>query len=234
MARRKPADFRSLRRFGPVLVLLGACACASATGGVQAPGKAEARDPASLMFERGRTAAEQGDSVRAEQYITLAIDRGYDAGKALPLLLKVCLASSRLRAALDHAEPYLRDHPEAEPLRYLVATIHAGLGQTEEAQLELQQLLRANPNSLDAHYLLGIIESNSDPASARAHFHSYLDTDSRGEHASEVRSRLAELAIRGERSPVDVSAANDSDNKQWFDLRGPRAVHAPGTSGGRQ
>ena len=43
-------------------------------------------------------------------------------------LVRVCIASSRLRAALGHAEPFLRRHPDAWQLRYLVAAIHLALG----------------------------------------------------------------------------------------------------------
>ena len=170
-----------------------------------APAPTSHAEQAQALFQRGREAAERGDSVRAEQYLSLALERGYDAERVLPVLLGVCLASSRLRAALDHAEPYLRDHPEAQALRYLVATIHAGLGQTDEARLALEQLLRTNPNSGDAHYLLGILDSEGNAPSARAHFRTYLDVAPQGEHAAEVRSRLAELAIRDEARAIEAT-----------------------------
>jgi TolA-binding protein len=188
-----------LGRYAGVFALLSALGCAStATNLPPAGGATSGDEQAATLFRRGRDAAERGDSVRAEQYLSLALDRGYDAERALPFLLQVCVSSSRLRAALDHAEPYLRDHPDAETLRYLVATIHVGLGQTNEARVELEQLLHANPDSIDAHYLLGVLDSDGDVESARTHFRTYLDVAPKGERAPEVRSRLAELAIREE------------------------------------
>ncbi len=211
------------------MLLLAVAGCSSATPEAQvAPAPSSSAEQAQALFQRGREAAQRGDSVRAEQYLSLALERGVDAGRVLPVLLRVCLASSRLRAALDHAEPYLRDHPEAEALRYLVATIHAGLGQTDDARLALEQLLQTNPNSADAHYLLGILDADRGAPSARAHFRSYLDVAPRGEHAAEVRSRLAELAIREEAKATEASrepsAAASTGERNWFDIRGPRTA----------
>jgi tetratricopeptide (TPR) repeat protein len=197
-----PINYRHwqrLGRAGAVFAVLAAFGCASNTPNLPPAGQVTSRSgEAATLFQRGQDAARRGDSVRAEQYLSLAVDRGYDLERALPLLLQVCLSSSRLRAALDHAEPYLRDHPDAEALRYLVATIHVGLGQTSEARVELEQLLRANADSSDAHYLLGVLDSDGDVDSARAHFRTYLDVAPKGERAPEVRSRLAELSIREE------------------------------------
>lgn len=191
--------WQRLGRAAGVFALLGALGCASTTPNLPPAANVTFRDDeAASLFQRGQAAARRGDSVRAEQYLSLAIDRGYDVERALPLLLQVCLSSSRLRSALDHAEPYLRDHPDAEALRYLVATIHVGLAQTSEARVELEQLLRANADSSDAHYLLGVLDSDGDVDSARTHFRAYLDVAPKGERAPEVRSRLAELAIREE------------------------------------
>jgi Tfp pilus assembly protein PilF len=148
------------------------------------------------LFQAGRNAAARGDTVRAEQYLSAAVERGYDRGKALPLLLRVCLSSSRLRAALTHAEPYLRDHPEDDPLRYVVAIVHMGLGDTDAARLDLSELLRHDQRNAEAHLLLGILDSRTDTASSREHLRAYLDLAPRGRHAGEARSRLAEIAVR--------------------------------------
>jgi Tfp pilus assembly protein PilF len=147
------------------------------------------------LFQAGRNAAARGDTVRSEQYLSAAIERGYDRGKALPLLLRVCLSSSRLRAALTHAEPYLRDHPEDDALRYVIAIVHMGLGDADAARLDLTELLRHDQRNSDAHLLLGILDSRTDFTSARDHFRAYLDLAPHGRHAGEARSRLAELAV---------------------------------------
>jgi len=232
MALRNQSRSRQFGLLAVGLLLAGLSGCSSATPEARVPTPAATNgEQARVLFQRGREAADRGDSVRAEQYLSLALERGYDESRVLPVLLRVCLASSRLRAALDHAEPYLRDHPEAEALRYLVATIHAGLGQTEDARLDLGQLLRTNPNSGDGHYLLGILDSDTDASSAHAHFRSYLDVAPQGEHAAEVRSRLAELAVRDEAKAREASRTPSADStapeQNWFDIRGPRTEDPP-------
>jgi Tetratricopeptide repeat len=156
------------------------------------------RQTAELLFQRGRESADRGDTVRAEQYLELALDKGYDRSRALPVLLSVCLSSGRLRSALNYAEPELRLRPDDTELRYLVASIHLGLGQRDEGRDELEQLLRLNPTHSAALYLLGVVEADDfgDDASARAHFESYLQAAPRGKHAAEIRNRLSGLDAR--------------------------------------
>jgi len=151
---------------------------------------------AAELFRRGERAAEQGDTVRAEQYLSMALDRGFDEKKVLPIMLRVCLSSSRLRAALNHAEPYLRENPNDRSLRYLVATIHLGLGQLDDARIDLNHLLRLEPSNANAYYLLGVLESGAHVQEAPKYFRKYLELAPQGEHAIEVRSRLTDLAVR--------------------------------------
>src|SRR5664279_1865398 len=68
------------------------------------------RDSAVKLYRRGLEAARTGDSIRAEQYLSMAANAGYDQRRIMPLILTVCLQASRLRSALDHAEPYLLQH----------------------------------------------------------------------------------------------------------------------------
>lgn len=155
-----------------------------------------AGDPSAGVLEaRGRLAASHGDSVRAEQYLALALERGAKRSRVLPLLLRACLSSSHLRAAINYAEPYLRDHPRDRALRYLVATMHVGLGQSDAARRHLELLLHDQPGDTDAHYLLGVLDSANDPDAARNQFRKYLDGAPTGRRAAEVRSRLAELDL---------------------------------------
>ncbi|MGC4068893.1 MAG: hypothetical protein QM784_30470 [Polyangiaceae bacterium] len=112
------------------------------------------------------------------------------------MLLEACLQSSHLRAALNHAAPYLLEHPEDDALRYLVATVHVGLGQTLEARRELGLLLQRNDSNPDAHYLLGVIEAETNVASARGHFLEVLRYSKDDRQRIEVKSRLAELGLR--------------------------------------
>jgi predicted Zn-dependent protease len=134
----------------------------------------------------------RGDSIRAEHYFSLAIEHGYDKGELLPELLAVCLSSSRLRSALNYAEPYLRKHPDDSSLRYLVATVYLGLNQSAIAKQELRTVLRHHPDFADAHFLLGMLEFSDAPTSAQQHLTRYLDLNSSGEKANEARERLAQ------------------------------------------
>lgn len=175
-------------------VALGGCA----SGPRPAPNTAveNERRPAAELVELGRRAALRGDAVRAEQYLALAIEQGADAKRVMPLLLRACITSSHLRAALNHAEPYLLDHPNDDGLRYLVATIHVGLGQVTAARRELGLLLQRNADNADAHYLLGILDAAADVEAARAHFEQARLYSKDEEQRTEIQSRLAELGLR--------------------------------------
>ena len=207
-------------RMLPVLALLFACVgCAAAQPPIAAAGSSDDTDPlqrqtAESLFQRGQESAERGDTVRAEQYLELAIDKGYDRRRALPVLLSVCLSSGRLRAALNYAEPELRLRPDDAELRYLVASIHLGLGQREEARDELEQLLRSHPNQTAALYLLGLVEADDfgENTSAREYFQRYLSEAPRGIHAREVRNRLGGLDARRAAASTTTTPALD-DNR---------------------
>jgi len=144
------------------------------------------------LYDRGIAAARNGDHVRAEQYLVAAVDRGYDEDEVMPLLLRSCVASNRLSAALRYAHPYLRDHPEDWSLRYLVATIHLGLGESDTAHRELLQVIEDAPEEPAAYYALGMLlrEENGDSGEARPYLERYLALAPEGRHAAEVRSLL--------------------------------------------
>ncbi len=147
------------------------------------------------FYENGRQASARGDVLRAEQYFALALQHGYDRGKVVRSLVEVCVKSSRLRAALLYAEPYLRDHPDDHELRYLVAAIHWALGEGEIARKQLALLVHLAPTMGAPHYLLGVLDTEEDPDKAVRHFEQYLEVEPRGSRAAEVRGRLAELRV---------------------------------------
>ncbi|MBX3250269.1 MAG: tetratricopeptide repeat protein [Myxococcales bacterium] len=174
-------------------VLLFAFAC----GGANAE-RTPMPDPlegveARQLFEHGAGLAQRGDAVRAEQYIVAAIERGYPREEALPILLRVCIASDRLSSALTHAEPYLREHPDQWALRYLVATIYLGLDRADDAARELQRVIDDAPDQAVPHFTLGILEHErrGNHMTARALLERYLELDPRGRHAAEARSVLS-------------------------------------------
>ncbi|MFW6197531.1 MAG: tetratricopeptide repeat protein [Myxococcota bacterium] len=173
------------------LALLSAgCATASSTAPKKPVGDPLADVGGRALYQRGLALGERGDFVRAEQYLAAAIERGYPEDRALPKLLHVCIGASRLRAALSYAEPYLAAHPNAWSLRYLVASIHLGLGRVDEAQELLEQTVRTVPEQAGPHYLLAVLlrDERDDPEKAAEHFRAYLDrAPDDATHAEEAR-----------------------------------------------
>ena len=177
-----------------VALLLGAPACAAGPyAEAPAPVASKRLEGPSALFLEGQRAAKRGDAIRAEQYFSLALEQGYERTRVVRALIEVCVQNSRLRAALLHAEPYLRDHPDDHDLRYLVATIHWGLGERDLARRQLALLVRQSPRAAAAHYLLGVLEGDANPDVAIGHFERYLEDEPRGSRAVEVRGRLTEL-----------------------------------------
>jgi tetratricopeptide (TPR) repeat protein len=179
-----------------IALLPGVPGCASSAESVppltptaQRPERPEA------LFESGQAAAKRGDAIRAEQYYALALERGYDRAKVVRAIVEVCIKSSRLRAALLHAEPYLREHPDDHELRYLVASLLWALGEDAHARRQLELLVRMNPESGAAHYLLGVLDGGAEPTDAVHHFERYLELEPNGRRIAEVRGRLAELRL---------------------------------------
>jgi tetratricopeptide (TPR) repeat protein len=144
------------------------------------------------LFDEGNQLAATGDSVRAEQYLAAALREGYPGEEVLPPLLRVCLAGSRLRAALNYATPYLKKHPDAVWLRYLVATVYLGLGQPLHARENLLAIEGQAPYAARVQYLLGETEWEGfgDAAAAAGHFREYLRVEPEGAYAREVSEWL--------------------------------------------
>ena len=182
----------AIRPWLAAALLLQACAAART-----APAAADPPRPApsaAELFAHGMQLAARGDPLRAEQYLVLARRAGYPEQSVIVPLVRVCVASSRLRAALGHAKPFLRRHPDTWQLRYLSAAIHLALGQPGEALAELRRILQARPHAAQAHYLTGIAlrDGLRDPHAARASFERYLRHAPRGAHAREALAFLAE------------------------------------------
>ena len=144
------------------------------------------------LMQRGVEYANQGDLVRAEQYMAAALQRSGPPEQVLPRLLRVCFTAQRYRAGLEYARPYLERHPEAWALQYLVATIHMGLGEPASARARLDLVIRHNPTHAEAEFALGKVlrDDLNDPMSADPHFRRYLELAPQGEHADEARVGL--------------------------------------------
>lgn len=176
----------------------GLVACAPARPAPTLPGPASAAgsSSATTLFERGMAFAGQGDALRAEQYLVMARRAGYPEAELIVPLVRVCIASARLRAALAHAEPFLRAHPQACRLRYLVAAIQLALGHPVVAARELRLITAQEPLVAQAHYLLGVTlrDGLHDAAGARASFEEYLRVAPAGPRAAEAAAFVAEVS----------------------------------------
>lgn len=145
---------------------------------------------AERLYLHGVGVAARGDLLRGEQYIVAAIERGYPEEEALPRLLDICVRAERYAEALRHAEPFLRTHPDRWALRYVVATLHMGLGHVERARQELERVIRQAPDAAAPHFTLGTLYRDflDDADLARRHFSRYLELAPTGPHAAEVRA----------------------------------------------
>ena len=172
-----------------------------ACGGSAQSGSREGEPPADPistesgqhLFEAGTSLATAGDFVRAEQYFSAAIQRGYPEERVIGPLVEVCVRSQRLRLAIGYAQPYLDLHPSVWQLRYLVASIQLGMGHAELARDELLRVIHDAPDSPDPHYLLADVlrELGGNDAAPRAELERYLVLAPTGRHAEEARAVLA-------------------------------------------
>jgi predicted Zn-dependent protease len=179
-----------------VVVAIG-CATSPDVTRPRRPASDGATTPAAL-YARGLAWARRGDMVRAEQYMALAVRAGFPERRALVAIVDACLAASRLRAALNYAEPYLRRHPDAWRVRLLVASIHAALGHDLVARDELRRA-GAHPDAApETHYFLAALldQRFGDEVGARAGYSTYVALAPAGEHAAEAAAWLAEHAMR--------------------------------------
>lgn len=170
----------------------GACAKSPATKVETDVKKVEDERTPDKLVARGKAFARIGDLTRAEQYFSAALDEGAEPRVVLPLLLRVCVESGRLRVAIRHADDYLKQHPDDNHLRYLLGTLYAAVGEPAEARRQLEDLLQRDPDNADAHYALAVLARDVDGDYARAdqHFREYLRLNPQGPHAQEARGSL--------------------------------------------
>lgn len=173
-------------------LILGLLACAHPVPAASVHDR-EARASARVeqLYEQGKAAANAGDLTRAEQYLSTALQAGYDPGRTLPVLLSVCIKASRLRSAVAYATPYLMAHPADAHLGQLVAALHVALGEPQAAERELRNALRYDPQLAQAEFLLGsLLQGSAREEEAASHFARYLVLSPNGPHAEEARAKL--------------------------------------------
>jgi hypothetical protein len=198
---------------GQLAITLACMACGvitgCATGAAATTHQTELRDPlqdqtAQQLFAAGQRIAADGDYIRAEQYFTAARDHGYPEDQLMPLLMQVCVRSSRYSAAVGYAMPYLETHPEDWRLRTLLATIQMGLGHPADARLSLEHVVAEAPDEAVPHYMLGVLlrDGLHDEPGMRTQFERYLALAPQGEHASEAREALGLIVTPSGPVPV--------------------------------
>jgi tetratricopeptide (TPR) repeat protein len=187
---------KSFRICALLSLLAISAACVSQQQGPKGP---PPNDPiasvaASELRAQGLGFARRGDLVRAQQYLSASMAKGFDEGVIVPEIVKVCIASSRLRAALAFAEPYLMRNPEDAGMQYVVGTIHMALGNLQEASAHLDGALRAGSLGEDALFSLALVaEQRGDHEIVRTNLERYLSGSPRGRYASRAKSMLAKL-----------------------------------------
>lgn len=144
------------------------------------------------LFNEGIAHAMRGDMLRAEHYLNAAKAQGYDPAEAVAWLVSVCVASSRYNAALGHAEPYLRRHPEDWSLHFVVANIQDALGNVDAARRHLERVVALAPGQPLPHYRLGLFyrERLGDQEASEIHFAEYIRLAPAGPHAAEAGDAL--------------------------------------------
>lgn len=146
------------------------------------------------LYRAGLRHRDEGDLVRAEQYLTSAIARGYPGHEARNAVIGVCLSGSRYHAALDHARGHLLRHPEDRPLRRLVAALAYATGDLDAARKELDRILGDAPGDAEARYLIAsVCEEDGDGDTARIHLRRYLDLAPAGRHAEDAKAKLQRI-----------------------------------------
>jgi thioredoxin-like negative regulator of GroEL len=194
-----------MTRYGPRLSslvhwVLAAAVCTSAAGCVRAPQTElkeqidtvrKEREPRRLI-EHAEAFAAIGDFTRAEQYLTAAREEGADERRIIRLLLEVCVRDHRYRDAIQHGEGFLREHPNDQHTRLILAALEAAVGCQTQAASELERVLAAEPGNADAHYTFAVLlrDGLGSPGRADPHFREYLKLRPDGSHAEEARGSL--------------------------------------------
>jgi tetratricopeptide (TPR) repeat protein len=144
------------------------------------------------LFEKAKAFHQVGDLTRAEQYYAAALDQGYPEAKVLPLLIRVCIDSSRFQVAIEYAEPILKKNPRDHRLRTLIAALYSAIGYHTRARSYYEIALDDEPNDATTHYALAVLlrDEFKDVLSADKHFREYLRVAPEGPHAQEAKGSL--------------------------------------------
>jgi tetratricopeptide (TPR) repeat protein len=144
------------------------------------------------LLEVARELERRGDSLRAEQYYVLALERGAPADEVLPRLLAAYVRDRQYRLAAQRAEDYLARHPHSVRIRLILAALYEAVGDYSRAVECYQQVVHSQPSGPDAHFALAsvLVEQGHDRATADLHFRRYLELAPRGVYAERAEAAL--------------------------------------------
>jgi tetratricopeptide (TPR) repeat protein len=144
------------------------------------------------MLEIASVLEQNGDRVRAAQYLQHALKQGAPPAQVMPRLLHLYLADGQYRQALDQAENQLRKQPRDRSLRLFLGSLYMALGYETEAVTHYARVLAEQPKDAQAHYALAsaLHQSGRELDRADRHFRAYLELEPHGPHAEEARSLL--------------------------------------------
>jgi tetratricopeptide (TPR) repeat protein len=177
------------------LLALGLLACGGASANENPAEKLaimkKSEQPAKLI-EQGRAFAAIGDTTRAEQYFSTAIQRGADESAVVPLIVKVCVTDGRYELAIEYASRYTQKHPADVRVRFVLGTLYAAIGDRGKARSELEYVVTAKPNDPEPHWALAKVlhDEGKDPTLAEGQFREYLRLAPTGAHAEEARASI--------------------------------------------
>ncbi len=118
----------------------------------------EQPDNADLRFYYARALLAKGDPQAARAQLSAAIQRRPDSVAPRLALAQLSLEERKDTEALDLANGVLEQSPTNGSAWLLRARAEAGLGQRENARIDLNKVLRAHPESEDVQLQLGLLD----------------------------------------------------------------------------
>jgi tetratricopeptide (TPR) repeat protein len=144
------------------------------------------------LIEQGKGFAALGDTTRAEQYFSAALNAGGDEAVITPLVVSVCVRDGRYELAIEYARRYTQKHPNDVRMRYLLGTLYGAIGDVAHARSELEFVVTNKPDAAEPHWALGKLlhDEGKEPTLAEGQFKEYLRLAPTGSHAEEAHGLL--------------------------------------------
>jgi Tfp pilus assembly protein PilF len=178
--------------FACCLVLALPIGCARPARNPVETGTVVETDAANQLLQLGLEFARRNDAVRAEQYLAAAMEHGADPDRALPALIRACVASRRYEAAAQYAEKHLHSVQAERETQMVLVGLLLALDRPKKALPYLERVTRRYPEYPLAHFLLGAVlrDHAHSPEEADRQFRLYLQLSPEGRHAEEARESL--------------------------------------------